>query len=94
MKIKRNKRGPDGYEDDDPSDPDFPAGELVRVPNFLPPPDQLIFPDDETEKVTIVLRKKSVDFFREKAKQYHTKYQRMIREVLDRYVTRYRDGAK
>ena len=38
MKIKRNKRGPDGYEDDDPSDPDFPVGKLTEIPNFLPPP--------------------------------------------------------
>ena len=89
MKVKRNKRGPDGYEDDDPSDPDFPSGKLARVPNFLPPPEELVFPGEETEMVTIVLRKASVDFFRGKAREFHTKYQRMIREVLDRYVSRY-----
>ncbi len=89
MKIKRNKRGPDGYEDDDPSDPDFPTGKLVEIPNFLPPPEQLIFPGEATEKVTIVLKKSSVDFFREQAKKHRTKYQRMIREVLHRYVARY-----
>ena len=90
MKVKRNKRGPDGYEDNDPSDPDFPSGKLVEIPNFLPPPDQLVFPYDETEKVTIVLRKASVDFFRDQARKHHTKYQRMIRAVLDRYVMRYK----
>ncbi len=89
MKIKRNKRGPDGYENDDPTDPDFPIGKMTRVPDFLPPPDQLVLPGGETEKVTIVLKKSSVDFFRKKAKQHRTKYQRMIREVLDRYVSRY-----
>ncbi len=89
MKVKRNKRGPDGYENDDPLDPDFPSGKLTRVPDFLPPPEELVFPGEETEKVTIVLRKASVDFFRKKAGQLHTKYQRMIREVLDRYVSRY-----
>ncbi len=89
MKVKRNKRGPDGYEDDDPSDPDCPSGQLIEVPNFLPPPDQLVFPGDEAEKITIVLKKASVDFFRRKAKEHHTKYQKMIREVLDRYVSKY-----
>ena len=90
MKVKRNKKGPDGYEDNDPSDPDFPSGDLIEIPNFLPPPDQLVFPDDETEKVTIILKKKSVDFFREQARKHHTKYQRMIRAVLDRYVKRFK----
>ncbi len=89
MKVKRNKKGPDGYEDDDPSDPDFPSGKLIEVSNFLPPPGELIFPGGATEKVTIVLKKGSVDFFRRKAKEHHTKYQKMIREVLDRYVSKY-----
>jgi hypothetical protein len=87
-KIK-DKDADDGYKDDDPSDPDFPVGKMIRIPDFLPPPGELIFPGDETEKVTIVLKKRNVDFFRKKAKEHHTKYQRMIREVLDRYVSKY-----
>lgn len=87
-KIK-DKEIDDGYKDDDPSDPDCPVGKMTRIPNFLPPPSELIFPGDETEKVTIVLKKDNVDFFRRKAKEHHTKYQKMIREVLDRYVTKY-----
>ena len=89
MKKKKNKPGADGYEDHDPSDPDSPSGKLTRISDFLPPPEELVFSGEETEKVTIVLKKASVDFFREKAKEFHTKYQRMIREVLDRYVSRY-----
>lgn len=89
MKKKKNKLNADIYKDDDPSDPDFPSGKLTRIPDFLPPPEELVFSGEETEKVTIVLRKASVDFFRGKAKELHTKYQRMIREVLDRYVARY-----
>ena len=88
-KIKRNKLGPDGYEDDDPSDPDFPSGDLIRIPNFLPPPEELFPQADGTVKVTIALKKESVNFFRQKARENHTKYQRMIREVLDRYVAKY-----
>jgi hypothetical protein len=89
MKKKKNKPGADGYEDHDPADPDSPSGKLIRISDFLPPPEELVFSGEETEKVTIVLKKASVDFFREKAKEFHTKYQRMIREVLDRYVSRY-----
>lgn len=89
MKKKKNKPGADGYEENDPSDPDFPSGKLTQISDFLPPPEELVFSGEETEKVTIVLKKASVDFFRGKAKEFHTKYQRMIREVLDRYVSRY-----
>lgn len=92
MKPKKNKIGPDGYEDDDPTDPDFPSGNLIRVPNFLPPPEELVFPTGDTVKVTIALKKASVDFFRKKARENRTKYQRMIREVLDRYVAKYDDS--
>jgi hypothetical protein len=88
-KIKRNKLGPDGYEDDDPTDPDFPSGNLVQVPDFLPPPEDLFPEVAGMVKVTIALKKESIDFFRKKARENHTKYQRMIREVLDRYVAKY-----
>ena len=91
MKKKNKiKDGDDGYKDDDPSDPDFPSGKLIEVPNFLPPPGELVFPKDDTVKVTIALKRASVDFFRDKAKEHHTQYQKMIREVLDRYVAKYR----
>ncbi len=62
-----------------------PEGELIQVPDFLPPPDQLVFPDG-TIKVTLSLTKDSVDFFKKQAKKHHTKYQKMIREVIDRYA--------
>ncbi len=69
-------------------DPNMPIGKLHEIPNFLPPPDQLIFPE-ETVKVTLVLTKNSVDFFKKQAKKNHTKYQKMIREVVDRYARKY-----
>ncbi|MBU9888681.1 MAG: CopG family transcriptional regulator [Candidatus Omnitrophica bacterium] len=62
---------------------------MTRIPDFLPPPEALIVPGEASEKVTIVLKRSSVDFFRRKAKEHHTKYQRMIREVLDRYARQY-----
>jgi hypothetical protein len=69
-------------------DKNMPVGALTEVPNFLPPPEQLVFPDD-TVKVTINLKRSSVDFFKRRANRCHTKYQRMIREVVDRYATQY-----
>lgn len=70
------------------SDIDRPIGKLTRVDDFLPPPEKLVIPED-TMKVTISLKKSSVEFFKRVARRYHTKYQKMIRELVDRYVTQY-----
>jgi predicted DNA binding CopG/RHH family protein len=71
---------------------EMPAGKLIRVRDFLPPPNQLVL-RAETAKVTIALEKSSVDFFKRQAKKNHTKYQRMIRELLDRYASHYSRAA-
>lgn len=65
-----------------------PIGKLTRVKDFLPAPQQLAVPED-TVKVTIALKKSSVDAFKHLAHRYHTKYQRMIRELVDRYAMQY-----
>lgn len=70
-------------------DRDMPIGKMTRVKDFLPPPEELIA-SVETVKVTITLNRSSVEFFKEAAQKHRTKYQRMIREVLDRYVSLYR----
>lgn len=67
---------------------EMPIGKLTEIPDFLPPPEKLIFPE-ETVKVTLILKKSSVAFFKKKAFQQHTKYQKMIREVVDRYTKHY-----
>ncbi|MDO8663011.1 MAG: CopG family transcriptional regulator [Candidatus Omnitrophota bacterium] len=67
---------------------DMPIGKLTKVKDFLPPPAQLAMPE-ETTKITISLKKSSVEFFRHEAQRYHSKYQRMIRELLDRYAMQY-----
>lgn len=69
-------------------DPDMPIGKLTRVKDFLPPPEELVFPE-ETIKVTISLSRLSVEFFKQQAKKQHVKYQQMIRELLDRYAIQY-----
>ena len=67
---------------------DMPVGKLTRADDFLPPPSELVKPQ-ETVKVTISLKRSSVKFFKEAARKHHAKYQRMIREVLDHYASRY-----
>ena len=70
----------------------MPQGKLIRVKDFLPPPDQLVMPE-VTVKVTIALNRSTVDFFKKQAGKNKVKYQRMIREVLDRYTVQYRQAA-
>ena len=67
----------------------MPVGKLVRIADFLPPPGELAVPE-ETVKVTITLDRASVEFFKQAAQKHGTKYQRMIREILDHYASRYR----
>lgn len=57
-------------------------GRIVK--DFLPPPHLLVF-SPELEKVTIVLTKRSVDFFKAEAEKHGFQYQRMIRVLLDEY---------
>ena len=65
-----------------------PTGTLKPVRDFLPPPEQLVLKEEQV-KVTISLSKKSVDFFKDIARQNHTSYQKMIRQVIDLYSTQY-----
>ncbi len=71
---------------------EMPIGKLQRIKDFLPPPNQLVV-KQETTKVTIALEKSSINFFKRQAKKNHTKYQRMIREVLDQYASYYSKAA-
>lgn len=68
------------------NDTDEPMGAVKVVPDFLPSPEELAL-KDETIKITIVLSKASVDFFKNEAQKYNTQYQKMIRRLLDEYAT-------
>ena len=68
---------------------DEPMGELKVVQDFLPPPSKLVFKEDAI-KVTIALNRSSVTFFKKEANRYNTPYQRMIRNLLDLYASKYR----
>jgi predicted DNA binding CopG/RHH family protein len=69
-----------------------PMGELRVVKDFLPPPDQLVL-KEENVKVTIALRKSSVEFFKKEAQRHRTSYQKMIRRVIDWYASQYQKSA-
>jgi hypothetical protein len=71
---------------------DEPMGELRVVKDFLPPPDQLVL-KEENVKVTIALRKSSVEFFKKEAQRHRTSYQKMIRRVIDWYASQYQKSA-
>jgi len=66
-----------------------PIGDIEIIKkDFLPSPDQLVFKEDQV-KVTISLSKYCVDFFKGEAKKHKTQYQKMIRNLLDLYVTKH-----
>lgn len=69
-----------------------PLGRLKIVDDFLPPPSELVFKED-TVKVTIGLSKSSIEFFKQEAKNHHTQYQKMIRNLLDRYTAHHREPS-
>jgi len=71
---------------------DEPMGELRVVKDFLPPPDQLVF-KEENVKITISLKKSSVEFFKKEAQKHHTSYQKIIRRVIDWYASQYQKSA-
>lgn len=71
---------------------DEPMGDLRVVKDFLPPPDQLIL-KDENVKITISLKKSSIDFFKREAQKHRTSYQRMIRQLIDWYTSQYQKTA-
>ena len=69
-------------------DVDVPQGKLTRIADFLPAPDKLA-KAESTVKITIALNESSVEFFKKAAQKNNTKYQRMIRQILDRYAAYY-----
>ncbi len=68
---------------------DMPIGKLTKVEDFLPSPDKLVMPDNSV-KITLRVSKPSMEFFKQQAKKHHTKYQKMIRSLLDKYSKKYR----
>lgn len=68
-----------------------PIGRVKVIPDFLPSPEELTFKELQV-KVTLSLSKSTLEFFKQQASSHHSKYQRMIRTLLDEYVARYTNG--
>lgn len=65
---------------------DEPIGDVKVITDFLPSPKELALKSKNT-KVTISLSTESVAYFKEAAKENHMQYQKMIRQLLDEYVS-------
>ncbi|HKI77844.1 MAG TPA: hypothetical protein VKA26_04825 [Ignavibacteriaceae bacterium] len=63
-------------------------GKVEIVKDFLPKPGELVFKEDNV-KVTLNLSKSSVEFFKKIAEKNGTKYQKVIRALLDKYSSYY-----
>ena len=67
---------------------DEKIGEVEVVKDFLPKPEELVF-KEETVKVTLNLSRSSVEFFKKIARQHGSQYQKVIRNLLDRYTSHF-----
>ena len=65
---------------------DETIGKIKIITDFLPSPSELSRRNENT-KITISLSSESVEYFKKSAKKHHMQYQKMIRELLDEYVT-------
>lgn len=63
-------------------------GDILIVQDFLPKPEDLAFKED-TVKVTLNLSKSSIEFFKGIARKHGSQYQKVIRNLLDKYTSHY-----
>lgn len=64
---------------------DKKIGKIEIIKDFLPAPEELAL-KDLTVKVTLNLSKYSIDFFKALAEKNGSQYQKVIRNLLDRYA--------
>ena len=67
----------------------IPVEKISRAVKRMPHPIGLV-PSEKKGLVTIYLNKATVSYFKKEANKYSTKYQRMMRAVLDRYADLHR----
>jgi len=63
-------------------------GKLEVVRDFLPKPEDLVLKENNV-KVTLNLSKSSIDFFKKIANKNGSQYQKVIRNLLDQYSSRF-----
>ena len=69
---------------------DEPIGKIKIAKDFLPSPEELVLKED-TVKVTLLLSKDSIGYFKHEAEKHGSHYQTMIRVLLDKYAHHYRE---
>jgi predicted DNA binding CopG/RHH family protein len=67
-------------------------GELRIIKDLHPKPEDLAL-KEENVKITISLNKSSIEFFKKKAKEQRTSYQKMIRRLIDWYASQQQKSA-
>lgn len=69
---------------------DEKIGAVKVIKDFLPRPEELVLKED-TVKVTLNLSKSSIEFFKGVARKHGSQYQKVIRNLLDKYSSQYSD---
>jgi len=72
---------------------DESIGDFRQTVDFLPSPEELKL-KSETTKITISLSSESLAYFKEVAKANRIQYQKMIRQLLDDYVTHRKNAGE
>lgn len=61
-------------------------GQMESVDDFLPKPEDLVYKSKDLTKVTLLLNKSDVAFFKQEAKRLGGNYQTMIRNLISHYT--------
>ena len=69
---------------------DEKIGRIKIIEDFLPKPEDLIL-KEKNVKITLNLSKSSVDYFKKIAVKHGSQYQKVIRNLLDKYASHYSD---
>ena len=67
----------------------IPLDKVYQTAKRMPYPVGLV-PNEEKALTTVYLNKSTIRFFKKEADKHHTKYQRLIRAVLDLYADTHR----
>ena len=70
-----------------------PMSDIEFIPDFLPSPEELAL-KSQNKKVTISLSAESIAYFKNAAKKHHMQYQKIIRQLLDEYVSHQKNANK
>lgn len=65
-------------------------GEIKIINDFLPNPKELVLKEN-TIKVTLMLSKESIGYFKKEAGKQYTHYQTMIGALLDKYTKHHQE---